>query len=64
MREGERFGTSRGVRCAFTGVRECGEMCEEDGDRGIDGRCGYSIRRQAKDGLHVARVRAGWKRRE
>ena len=40
------------------------EMCEEDGDRGIDGRCGYSIRRQTKDGLHVARVHAGLKRRE
>ena len=39
-RKGERFARSRGVRCVFTSVRECGEMCEEDADRGIDGRCG------------------------
>ena len=39
-------------------------MCEEDGDRGIDGRCSRSIWRRTKDGLHVAKVRHGMKRRE
>ena len=48
----------------FTSVRECGEMCEEDADRGIDGRCGRSVRRQTKDGSHVVKVRAGLNRRE